>query len=661
MKRETKTRSAVRWITARTITATTTAVRTILASLCALVLAQCIARAQVPGDVLGMHNLTPASGASVTAQGSLGCTFCHAPHSGIGANTPLWNQTLSKATYTPYTSTTYVEQSSTQPTLGAPSSLCLSCHDGTVAVGQSAVYGKIPVTGAMASVDSFGTNLSGSHPSSLILPMKDASNLVASLVSQGKTADPTGAIKLINSNIECTSCHNAHVQGTDRIAQNFLVRDSSSGQMCLACHDPNRVLTGQPNPLAGWANSIHQTATNQTSPDAHAGVYGTVALNACTSCHMDHNSPATMRLLRPAAPASPGTDPATQDCMTCHNGGSLLSPAAPNVMAEIAKISHPMPAGNNFHDAAEPLVLNNNRHATCVDCHSPHGSNQVAAFGAPPAIRPSQTNATGISASDGTSVLLPAINQYENCLRCHGTSVGKQRLLIYGYAPTRLVSGPDPLNVIPEFSATATSSHPVTHASLSPLPQPSLLVNMLNQNGTASRLMGVQIFCTDCHNSDDNREFGGTGPNGPHGSVNSHILEHNYQFSQSAAPGGVVTNLFPNPDLSLTGPYGMCAKCHSLSNIVANASFTGHNNHVSQDGFSCSTCHTAHGTGSISPNVSGERLVNFDANVVGQNNGAPVSYNRTSSTCVLACHQTIHNADGTVSNIRKPVLKPRDK
>ena len=86
--------------------------------------------------------------------------------------------------------------------------------------------------------------------------------------------------------------------------------------------------------------------------------------------------------------------------------------------------------------------------------------------------------------------------------------------------------------------------------------------------------MGVQIFCTDCHNSDDNREFGGTGPNGPHGSVNSHILEHNYQFSQAAAPGGLVTNTFPNPDLSLNGPYGMCAKCHDLSNVVANTSFT---------------------------------------------------------------------------------------
>lgn len=625
-----------------------------LTALFALILPQGMARAQAPsGDALGMHNLTVASGASVYSQGSLGCTFCHAPHSGLGGISPLWNQTLSKANYAPYTSSTYNDQGNTQPTLGVTSSLCLSCHDGTVAVGQSAAYGTLPVTGSMLAGDSFGANLSGTHPFSLVLPIKDASNLVASLASQGKTADPTGAVRLIKGNIECTSCHDPHIQGIDKIAQKFLVRDSSGGQMCLACHDPNRLLQGQLNPLAGWTNSIHQTATNQPATNANVGTYSTVGLNACNSCHIDHNSTAPARLLRAASPPAPSVDAVTQDCMTCHNGGTVLQPPAPNIMAELAKVSHPAPAGTNFHDAAETPVLNNNRHATCVDCHSAHGSNQVLAFGVPPVVRPSQANTIGISANDGTTTLFPAINQYETCLRCHGSGIGKQRLLIFGYAPTRVVSAPDPLNVIPEFSATATSSHPVTHSRISPLAQPSLLTNMLNQNGSVGRLMGVQILCTDCHNSDDNREFGGTGPNGPHGSVNSHILEHNYQFSQAPAPGGLVTNTFPNPDLSLAGPYGMCAKCHNLSNILTNASFLQHSNHVSQDGFSCSVCHSSHGMGSISPSVSGERLVNFDANVVGQNNGAPISYNRSSNTCVLTCHQTAHNADGSISTAAK--------
>ncbi len=616
---------------------------------------------QPPADTLGMHNLSPGSGASVYSQGSLGCTFCHAPHSGLGGISPLWNQKYSTSSYVPYNSSTYHEQGNTQPTLGVTSSLCLSCHDGTVAVGQSGAYGKLPTVGNWNPIDSFGTTLTGSHPFSLVLPLKDAPDLVSTLV-QGKTMDPTGAVQLINGNIECTSCHSAHVQGIDKVAQEFLVRDSSSAQMCLACHDPNRVIQGQVNMLAGWGNSIHRTATNQVSPDAHVGPYGTVALNACSSCHMEHDAIAPARLLRPATPPANGVDTATQNCMTCHNGGTYLSPAAPNIMAEFGKTGHPLPAGNNGHDEAEAAVLVNNRHATCVDCHDPHNSNQTTVFSAPPLLRPSQAGVTGISALDGVTVLIPAINQFENCLRCHGTGAGKQRLPIYGYAPIRVVANADPLNVIPEFASSATSSHPVTHDRTSPLPQPSLLVNMLNQNQTqSSRLMGVRIFCSDCHNSDDNREFGGTGPIGPHGSVNSHILERNYQFSQAAIPGGTVTNLFPNPDLGPSGPYAMCAKCHDLTNVLANTSFNQHNLHIAQYGFTCSTCHTAHGMGATSPNISGERLVNFDANVVGLNGANPIGYSRSTNTCTLMCHNAAHNPDGSVTGPNTPKHRVRIK
>jgi hypothetical protein len=71
--------------------------------------------------------------------------------------------------------------------------------------------------------------------------------------------------------------------------------------------------------------------------------------------------------------------------------------------------------------------------------------------------------------------------------------------------------------------------------------------------------------------------------------------------------------------------------------------------HISQYGFSCSVCHTAHGMGATSPTITGERLVNFDANVVGQNGGAPIAYNRGSNSCTLMCHAVAHNADGSVA------------
>ena len=612
---------------------------------------------QPPADVLGMHNLSPGSGASIyVPSGNLGCTYCHAPHNGLGGVTPLWNQQLSKSTYTPYNSTTYHQVGNTQPPLGVTSSLCLSCHDGTVAVGQTAAYGKVTTTGSWTPGDTFGQDLTSSHPFSLVTPIKDAANLQASLVSQGKTADPLGKVNLINGNIECTSCHNPHTQAIDPIAQNFLVRDGTSGQICLACHDPNRTVQGQTNLLAGWSSSIHQSASNKVATNAHVGPYATVAQNGCSSCHLDHNANGPNRLLRLATPAAPGVDSDTQACMTCHNGGSYLSPAAPNVMAEFNKTGHPLPSGTNTHDANEPAVLMNNRHATCVDCHNAHGSNQVTTFGAPPTMRVSQSGAVGVSALDGVTVLTPAINQYETCLRCHGSGPGKQRLIQFGYAPMRLVSMPDMLNVIPEFSQTASSSHPVFHDRTSTLAQPSLLTYMLNLNGQASgRTTGPRIFCTDCHNSDDNREFGAngtTGINGPHGSANSHILERNYQFSQAAVPGGLVTNTFPNPDLSLNGPYAMCAKCHDLNQVLGTTSWNKHRTHVGQDGFTCSVCHTAHGMGANSPNVSGERLVNFDVDIVGpavvNNVTLPIAYNRGSNTCTLTCHQVVHKSDGTV-------------
>jgi predicted CXXCH cytochrome family protein len=336
---------------------------TALALLSGVTLAQGVP--QVPADALGKHNLTPGSGSSVTVQGSLGCTFCHAPHSGIGGNTPLWNQTLSLQTYTPYTSTTYQQQGRVQPILGRTSSLCLSCHDGTVAVGQTATFGKIPTAGTMNNMDVLGTNLNSSHPFSLVLPLKDSPNLVASLATQQVTADQTGAIKLINGNVECTSCHNPHAQGLDPIAQNFLVKDSSNGQMCLACHDPNRVVTGQTNRLNGWTGSIHSVATNQVANVANVGPYGTVALNACTSCHMQHNGGSPARLLRPAMPATPGVDATTQDCITCHTGGGNISPAAPNVYAEFGKIGHPFPLGSSTHDEAETCNLRRLPQSAC--------------------------------------------------------------------------------------------------------------------------------------------------------------------------------------------------------------------------------------------------------------------------------------------------------
>jgi predicted CXXCH cytochrome family protein len=597
--------------------------------------------AQFTGDVIGMHDLGPGSKSPITGARTDFCMYCHEPHNGVGGRTPLWNQKLTVQTYSLYTSDTEANRV-TQPMMGADSNLCLSCHDGTVAPGTTAAFGQVTMFGSMYNYDVFGTNLQPSHPVAFALPLKDNVDLIASLAAKGKTGDPTGAVRLINGNVECTSCHNAHVQAKDLISQNFLVRDSSSGQLCLACHDPTRQMPGKVNPIADWATSAHALMTNKLTPQANVGSYTTVAQDACISCHAPHNAQAPARLLR-------GQN--EQDCIACHNGGTNITPAPLSVFAEYAapKVGHPFPTSTNSHDAAESTLLNNNRHTACVDCHNGHSSSQVSVFPLPPLIRVSQKDVTGISATNGMSVVAPAVNQYENCFRCHGSSSGKTVRPIYGYLPVRAASAGDPLNIIPQFSSTASSSHPVTHVGNSSLPQPSLLGTMWNLDGiTQGRAMGTQIFCTDCHNSDDNREFGGPGPNGPHGSKWTHILERRYEFNQTIAPGQLITNLFRNPDLSVNGPYAMCGKCHNLSNIMSNASFSQHQSHINA-GFSCSVCHTAHGIGGVDPNISGQRLVNFDVNVVAQNAAAPISYNRPMNTCTLTCHGTAHNANGSVA------------
>jgi len=706
-----------------------------------------ITGAMLGQDVIGSHDLSPAGTSPIKGGLSGSCLYCHAPHSGLNgkpgvAQTPLWNTQLSSVpSYTTYTSTTLVNQPNPSPPLGTDSTLCLSCHDGTVAGSPGALvaYGQVPLSGKMNASDVFGTNLSTAHPFSFYLPLQPAADLLPSLTANpASTADPTGAVRLINGNVECTSCHNPHVQNIDPNNANFLAIDNTNSALCLSCHNtqtppgsgmglsnvaeashvtpadseamashakhPKLLSVGvQPlqsaqapsresfmnevgteatlktvgarstdssaknkaNPLAGWSSSIHATATNKVAgkplvemssavsvnaKPMSLGPYGTVGRNGCSSCHAPHNAQGGDVLL---------LEPGDLACISCHNGMSNVSPPARNIYAELTspKIAHSIAPseGMNAHSATETDLLNHNRHATCVDCHNPHSSRQVVAFPAAPTLRPSQGRITGISATDGVSAVNPAVNQYENCLRCHGNSTGKQARTNFGYLPVRLASGGDPLNIIPQFGMTAISRHPVMHDRSSPFPQPSLRTNMLNLDGrTPGRTMGTRILCTDCHNSDDNREFGGTGPNGPHGSIFAHLLERRYELSQAPAPGAFITNPFPNPSLSADGgasggPYALCAKCHDLTQIMNNNSFSEHARHVKQDGFSCSVCHTAHGMGGQMATVSGERMVNFDANVVAPNGTTPISYQRATNSCSLTCHGYAHNLAGSAA------------
>src|SRR5512132_500778 len=148
------------------------------------------------------------------------CVFCHTPHNADPA-APLWNRTLSGQTYTPYAS------GSLQSSVGQPngySRLCLSCHDGTIAIGivhnlggQSATI-QIANTGPGGVMPAgrtlLGTNLTNDHPVSF--PFTSA--LAAAdgeLVSPGTLTGAirlyAGAIATVADSVQCTTCHDPHL------------------------------------------------------------------------------------------------------------------------------------------------------------------------------------------------------------------------------------------------------------------------------------------------------------------------------------------------------------------------------------------------------------------------------------------------------------------
>jgi len=102
------------------------------------------------------------------------CVFCHSPHN-ADPQAPLWNRAMSAVgNYRMYWSSTMQAYSSSAsaPQPDGASKLCLSCHDGTIALG--AVRSRdteIPVSGERlrpGDAGYLGTDLSGSHPISFV-------------------------------------------------------------------------------------------------------------------------------------------------------------------------------------------------------------------------------------------------------------------------------------------------------------------------------------------------------------------------------------------------------------------------------------------------------------------------------------------------------------
>jgi len=424
--------------------------------------------AAAQGSIEGTpHDLSAVAGGGT-------CSFCHTPHGAL-AGTPLWSRKLSTAVYRIYQSSS-LEADVGQPT--GSSKLCLSCHDGTVALTETLTGGASGSTYIAPGSANLGTDLSDDHPISFVyspgLSARDSQVRVPLALPDPLQLDRAGEL-------QCTTCHDPH----DNSYGDFLVMSNQRSQMCTSCHD-----------LTGWTSSSHESnnvlVAGATDSYLQQGEYATLADAGCQSCHRPHAAGGNERLLH---------FPRLEDnCLSCHDG----SVAQSNIRADLFKLSrHDVFRYQGVHDPRE-IPTAAARHVECVDCHNPHAVR--AASARPPLITGSMQGVSGVTASG--AMLRNAQYEYEVCFKCHGDAPDRP--------PSALTRQITQTNTRLEFDPSGPSFHPVVAPGVNPN-VPSLKPPMT---------VATLIYCTDCHSSDSTSDA-----KGPHGSIYPHLLAFRYETS----------------------------------------------------------------------------------------------------------------------------------
>jgi len=524
------------------------------------------------------HNLGSLSPAEVrTSETTEICIFCHTPHNAEPTG-PLWNRQASGATYNVYASSTLAATlSPNAPQLGQPtgsSKLCLSCHDGTIAVGAVlnrpgkgqplATPTPFAVTGpgvdasgliSTTSTSYIGTELRDDHPISFSYNLSYPSNTE---IKAPITLPPE--VKLDSANmVQCVSCHDPH--GTPY--PKFLVKTLDGGALCTACHAKRYWNT---NPAVHNTSMALWNGTGQNPWKEDLGVAGftddTPQLQSCLACHSSHGGVAGKSLLRGTNPVTQTVDGEEWTCLNCHNGNV----AAKDIDATLSHLyTHDVKGGYGLHTPSRQLAgdparedatnIAANRHVECSDCHNGHaamsGNHTVGgSFGniiAPNllgswGVKPSPWGAAGTVATnyniiDFTSTL-PGGNNLEGylCLKCHS-------YYAYGFNPVNVPSGNADGSLVRQSDPTADFNpsnagyHPVFAPGKNAPPataNPNWPANGLGLTntftyvefpgiGTRTGFFNVRydstITCSDCHASSMPGD-----PKGPHGSNERWLL-----------------------------------------------------------------------------------------------------------------------------------------
>jgi hypothetical protein len=173
------------------------------------------------------------------------CLPCHAPHNvATPVIPPLWNHEVTTATYIVYDSPTLDAGPLGQP--AGSTLLCLSCHDGTVAVDS---FGGATGTFNISGPSNLGTDLSNDHPISFAYNttlattdggLWDPASKEVTIGSGGFTRSGTiQEVMLQDDQLQCASCHDVH---NDFVAGGIggdplLLISILSSELCLTCHN----------------------------------------------------------------------------------------------------------------------------------------------------------------------------------------------------------------------------------------------------------------------------------------------------------------------------------------------------------------------------------------------------------------------------------------
>jgi hypothetical protein len=226
------------------------------------------------------HDFTSTGTGDVRGVSNIGlCTFCHTPQrAGMGV---AWNHALSPNTFrwdVASTSGGTPLPAISGSTYKGASARCLSCHDGSVAIGDVAVFDgePAPATARMTDFASkyqvgVGGDLSGNHPVGVPYPLGRMPNsyngvtngqyhgsFAASDWQSNPTASTSTTIRLyqddgagnisamaagamtMNAGIECSSCHDPHNRASVDamfLRGKLVGRSQADGYLCQQCHN----------------------------------------------------------------------------------------------------------------------------------------------------------------------------------------------------------------------------------------------------------------------------------------------------------------------------------------------------------------------------------------------------------------------------------------